>query len=141
MRRSVVVACLVGSLLLPAEAAFGGESEYGGRLEGDPTTFFGFDVDRVNGVRKARHFFIVDFPYACYDGTTDRSGPVGVPGAFRIRNGRFGGTVSSDSPVSEYEIHGRLRRGGRAVGTLEATRETSTSCYTAELDWRVARAV
>jgi hypothetical protein len=69
MKRVVLVLCLVAAMAVPA-AAFGGlvfppHNSFQGRVEGDPNTYFGFNLNKKKA--KVRHLAVA-LPLNCYSG-------------------------------------------------------------------------
>jgi hypothetical protein len=69
MKRVVLVLSLAAVVALPS-AAFGGlvfppHNSFQGRVEGDPNTYFGFNVNKKHGA--VRHLAVA-FPMNCYSG-------------------------------------------------------------------------
>ena len=85
MKRFVLVICLCGLLALPAMAVagvFAPSNEFQGRVEGDPNTYFGFDLGKSNGKQRVKHVTGV-LPMSCYNGDQGML-PVRVHGPFKV---------------------------------------------------------
>jgi hypothetical protein len=69
MKRVVLVLCLVAAMAIPTVAlprlAFPPHNAYQGRVEGDPNTYFGFNLNKKKG--KVRHLAVA-LPLNCYSG-------------------------------------------------------------------------
>ena len=163
-----VVSTGVGALLALAIVvpgmAVGGmlalDNDFEGRVEGDPLTYFGFDL---NGSRDRRKVAKVtaQLRYACTNGD---EGPadVRVKGKLRVDDDRFAGTLRrtgeavarvfaarGGSPARvKYRIRGKFTTKRKAKGSVDAEirfREMKTRggqlvrCYTGKVDWKARR--
>jgi hypothetical protein len=144
MKKLIVLTCLVATVSVVPLARAGTivitfDRDYEGRVERDSNTWFGFDVDNVNGHKKARHiqFYV---PMACRGDGQFRL-LAGVEGAFRVRHHRFHGTgdLRFVKGGGEATVTGRLRRHGRARGTVDVTTPGDSDCYSGVLEWRARR--
>ena len=131
------------------------ENDYEGRAERDPGTYFGFDLVREDGKRKVAKVTAL-LAYSCDSGSGGR-GLARARGKLAVKaSGRFAGRLSvpeNQVPVRRgearsltYDVTGRLRRRGRARGTIDAVllfvgapRGGSTRCYSGRVDWRARR--
>jgi len=171
MKRLVLVICLCGLLAVPAMAmagVFATNNQFQGRVEGDPNTYFGFDVARAKHHRQKVRQLSFAVPMACYNGDQDIV-EVRVPGSFRL--GGLGvilrGTADSGSAArakaghrhhrakiflgeadvdtangsGEAYFYGVVRRHGKAAGYLHVHThgESLGKCYTGYLEWRAHR--
>jgi hypothetical protein len=172
MKRLVLVLCLCGLLAVPSTAmagVFAPDNQFQGRAEGDPNTYFGFDVTGKKKHRKVRHLAVA-VPMACYDGTQGIV-EVPVPGSFRLRSpGVVLVTVSGgssahekarphhrhhvkiffaesdvDTPNGSGEIYlfGEVGRHGKARGYLQVHTDGASTgkCYSGLLEWKAKRGV
>lgn len=151
MRRivaTVVSIAAAGALASPASAGTFPDHQFEGRIQGDRSTYIGFDVKRANGASRVRRIFAV-IPAWCHARYGGRA-RVRVEGSIKVRDGRFRGTLRSDFEGSpfRFKIRGRLH-GKTASGRLSTrgvyedagtTRGGEpTICYTGVLRWRAKR--
>ena len=164
MMRRVTATAVVIAIGLAVPAAAGPpdifENRYEGRVERDPTTYFGFDVVKKQGKKKVARVTAL-LRYNCVNGTGGDAA-ARARGKLRVRDGRFQGTVNGQplpfraphsrlGPPSsariEYRVQGELRKRGKAKGKIDATlRFTPTMrgdgqvrCYSGKLDWKAKR--
>ncbi len=154
MKLLVICICVVGALAIPAVATGGAvvfptDNDYQGRIEGDPNTYFGFDVVRQSGKRKVKHV-LAQPPYNCYSGGNHGYALAEIPGSFRIRHGRFHGTrefaydnlYQPSPPLATFKLSGRLLRHGKARGTVGFRAYPvgpGDTCYSGTLAWNAKR--
>jgi len=130
MKRVVMCVSLAVALAVPAVALGGAvgfppDNDYQGRIEGDPNTYFGFDVIHRNGHKVVKNGAMQP-PHNCYSGSNHGYDPVEIPGSFRVRHGRFHGTRQGTYPAlyppsppsATFKLSGRLLRHGRSRGSV-----------------------
>jgi len=152
MKRFGICICLVGVLAIPGIAAGGAvfppDNAYQGRIEGDPNTYFGFDIVHQNGKRKVTQVALQP-PHSCYSGNHGYD-PVVIPGSFTVRHGRFHGTrqgtytelYSPSPPPATFKLSGKLLRHGKARGTVGFRAfpvGPGDTCYSGTLAWKANR--
>jgi hypothetical protein len=159
LKRLVISICLVAALVVPAIAlarTFPPDSDYQGRVEGDPNTYFGFDRDRIHGHRMIRHIAF-SAPINCYSGDHGIV-KARIPGKFKIERGLFGVPhvprvlrhlrfFFADGPIhlpygdGTAEAFGNLLGDNRAGGELRVVTHSDTlgKCYSGILGWRAKR--
>jgi hypothetical protein len=151
------------AVAVPAMAGFGPkefDNDFEGRVEADPTTYFGFDVKRKKGDRKVARVTAL-LHYACSNG--DGGGASArVKGKLPVEDDRFAGTlrrtadfVTRDLAARggnpghiKYRVRGKFTSKRKAKGTVDAEirfRATKmrggelVRCYTGEVDWKARR--
>lgn len=146
-----VSALAAASLAAPASAGID-DNQWQGRVERDPNTYFGFDIDRTQSGKKVAKVGAY-LGYSCTNGNQIRA-YARIPGRLAVKNGRFAGILRDDNPPSRsargtadsitYRVRGRFLRGGKARGRIDAELTYSTPgglgrCYSGDLDWRARR--
>lgn len=156
-----VTSALLAFAALAASAGAGTsqfDNGYQGRVEKDPSTYFGFDVAKSGGQTKVKKVTAV-ISYHCqgsagggptqFQGTGQGSlnvhkdktfaGTMNVP--FELRGG-------SGVPQITYKVKGKLQKHGKAKGTLDAEflipgeirgGNPPTNCYSGKLGWKVKK--
>src|SRR5918998_984199 len=138
-------ATVTAALALAAPAPAAKQGDYDGRVKGAPGSEITFNVDRRKGEKhvKVFRFEATGVPTDC-GGSPDTT-EYGLPGYFglRIRDGRF---HIKDSPSgfrddSLFVLHGRLRPGGRAKGTLRIVDDfdNTPTCSTGRVRWSASK--
>jgi hypothetical protein len=136
---------LLAALLLAAAAGAARQGEYDGRVKGAPNSNITFEVDRRKDELHVKVFkFSADrVPTHC-PGGPDTTG-YSLPGYFglRIKDGKF---HIKDSPSgfrddNLFVLHGRLRPGGRAKGTLRIVDDFDDipTCSTGRVRWSASK--
>jgi hypothetical protein len=136
---------LVTALVLAAGAGAARQGEYDGKVKGAPGSEITFKVDRRKGEKhvKVFRFEATGVPTDC-GGSPDTT-EYGLPGYFglRIREGRF---RIKDSPSgfrddSLFVLHGRVKPGGRAKGTLRIVDDFDNipTCSTGRVRWAASK--
>jgi hypothetical protein len=115
-------AIAASAAFLPAQAEARQGGTYMGSLAGDPSATVEFQLELgTSGKRKRASFEARNVELSCDDGTTRRWVFSPTPFPFRNRTA-FRGEHYFIEPGTSYEtyfeVSGRLRRGGRALGTL-----------------------
>jgi hypothetical protein len=155
MRRLVALLVLLTGLSVPALAiagVFPPDTESQGRIEGDPNTWFGYDVVKAGKVHKVKHISAI-VPMHCYNGD-DPTIEVSVPGSFKIRTyhlpphvhvipPRFfyaDAEIETDAGPGDVDLYGDLRSHHRGRGEIEVETEDETmgACYSGYLSWKVS---
>ena len=140
----------------PAELS----NDFEGRVEGDRTTYFGFDVVKKRGVKKVAKVTAL-LRYSCDDGDNGYAS-ARVKGKLPVENDRFAGTlrrtadfVSREVAVRggnpgriTYRMRGKFTSKRKAKGKIDAEirfRPTKmrgaevVRCYSGGLDWKAKR--
>lgn len=152
MRRftlAAMLACLLSAtaVALPTKNA----GEYNGHVRGDPypESAIWFDIDRTEaGRRRVVDFSASGLDYRCESGPPGETPAVFLQRGFRIKRDRtFGGRA--DAVIAGFDpparLRGKIRRRGRAVGTLRIHGELDpvghpgVECTTGRLEWRARR--
>ena len=144
MRRRTAIA-VAAALLVPATAAATIVGDYHGQIKGDALTELGFDVKRSDSGHKRVRFFVADgVSFTCTVGADGRTDPMQIDATFPVnRDGEFkgkGDVITNVDPVGK--VTGRLKRGGRAAGTLRISGEldgAGSSCTTGVQEWRAEK--
>ncbi len=149
MKRQLPVVALASIALAAAGAgsAYGFASEYTGEVKDDPPSDMGFNIDRAGGGdRKVVEFTSVNIQFECEIGTPGRTDGPQQLGKMRVKDdGSFKG---SDEVVGipadpHGKVTGKLRRGGKAVGTLRLRGEldgnAGSDCDTGTQDWKAEK--
>jgi hypothetical protein len=163
-RRAALAAGLAGLVLaIPASAGPPGsivDNGYEGRVERNPTTYFGFDVIRNGDTRRVAEVTSL-LRYNCVNGSGGDA-LARVNGRLRIEDDRFAGTLRGEpepfraahrlgppgSATVRYELRGKLDGRRRAKGTIDAElffpelmarRGSLVRCYSGKLDWKARR--
>jgi hypothetical protein len=159
IRRIVLVLCLTIGIALPASAlaglVFPLDNDYQGRLEGDPNTYFGFDVYKRHGKLKRVNRIATAIPLNCYSG--DRGiVEVRVPGLFKVNRLTIRGAPRSLRRLKFFEVDERVDTDvgsgtveafglpgphGGSVGSISIhTRSADLGkCYSGTLGWKAQR--
>ncbi len=162
MRRAVWAAAgpfIALAIAVPAIAGFAGtgplDNEFEGRVEGDRTTYFGFNVKGVGDNRKVAKVK-AHLRYTCTDGEAGAAS-ARVKGKLRVEDDRFAGTLrrranfgaSRGGPGTiKYRIRGKLTSNRKAKGRVDAELRFRAPemrgvpfvrCYTGEVDWKAKR--
>jgi hypothetical protein len=161
MKRVVLVLCLVAAIALPGSAlaglAFPPDNSYQGRLEGDPNTYFGFDVHKRHKRLKRVNRIVAAIPLNCYSGAHQIVN-VRVPGSYKVTRllpGRNtprvlrriklfevdSARIETDAGAGTAEVFGILMPHGRSQGTIWVyTRDPDLGkCYSGGLGWQTKR--
>lgn len=141
-RGLVAVAATVAlATAIPASALLLGG--YNGHVVGQPNTTVAFELERTDSGRRVQNFIVSNIPYTCEGGGSGTTGQLVAEGGFRVRRGEFSGTREViDSAQDPITVHGELRRGGLARGTLKVFGPLAgggTDCTSGRLDWRAER--
>jgi hypothetical protein len=147
-KKRIYAGALAACLAVPAVAFGGGvvsDPDYGGKVEGDPNTYFGFDVVKRNGVKRIKRMFVVNIPFGCPDAEQDGRQTGDLEGAIKVRaDGRFAktrsynfGDMRGNATGIKYTVRGRLR-GDRARGTFNI-RLRGSGCYSGTLRFRAKK--
>lgn len=150
MRTKAIAAASLATLLIGAwagTASAGDGPEYAGRIEKDPTTWFGFDVSGSGDSRKVKHLFVFNVSVACNDGDGGRRGFLQVGRNFNVsKQGRFHGTgravqlTKQNAPTYFVRVSGKLKPSGKkAAGEVELKLAGDTRCYSGTLDWKARK--
>jgi hypothetical protein len=162
MRRAVLAVagpCIALAIAVPAFAGFAGtgplDNDFEGRVEGDRTTYFGFNVKGAGDNRKVAKVK-AHLRYACTDGEAGGAS-ARVKGRLRVEDDRFAGTLRRRADFGaarggpgtiKYRIRGKFASKRKARGTVDAEirfRATEmrggplVRCYTGEVDWKARR--
>jgi hypothetical protein len=163
IRRAVAIAAVIAfGFAVPATAGPPAifDNQYEGRVERNPTTYFGFDVIKRQGEKKVAKVTAL-LRYNCVNGSGGDAA-ARARGKLRVEDDRFRGTVSGLALAARaphrrlgpsglrvtYRLKGRLLERGRAKGTIDATLRFTpvpargdglVRCYTGELDWKARR--
>jgi hypothetical protein len=140
-----VLIMAVAVLLVPASAAAIFIGPYQGQIKGDALSEIGFDTERTDSGRKrVVQFFTDGISFTCTVGADGRTEPMLVDATFRLNRDREfkgkGDMITEVDPVGK--VVGRLKRGGRAVGTVRITGELAgagSQCTTGVQEWRAAK--
>ena len=149
MRRLITSIVLVAALAVPASALAGlviiypplPDTEYQGRIEGDPHTFIGFDLGHVNGKTKVKHFSFSS-PFFCRGAGNPDYAHLETDAKFTVHDHRFGGTRQhlEGNTTINLTVHGKLRRHGKARGIFRFEfHNASRDCYSGLYDWHAKR--
>ena len=152
MRRLLLVALAVGGLATAgAHAIVVQTGGYNGQIKGDPYpgSSISFKVKRTAaGKRRIVKFIASGMAYTCKGGMSGSTPAVSLERGFRVRKDRtFGGRADAvilgfDPPA---RLKGKLRRRGRAVGTLRVFGELDpvgqpgVYCDTGLQEWRAKK--
>jgi hypothetical protein len=159
MRASLILAALgVIALAVPAHAGFGPanlDNDFEGRVEGDITTYFGFDVVKKQGKKKVAKVTAL-LRYACTDGDGGNAS-ARVKGKLPVKDDRFAGTLRrtadfvarGGSPGRiKYGVRGKFTSKRKAKGTVDAEIRFRAEkmrgfeivrCYSGEVNWKARR--
>jgi hypothetical protein len=156
---SVAVIAALG-IALPASAGFTGtgplDNDFEGRVEGDRSTYFGFNVKGTGNNRKVARVK-AHLRYTCTDGDFGDAS-ARVKGKLAVEDDRFAGTLRrradfgatrGDNPGAiKYRIRGKFTSRRKAKGTVDAEIRFRAPemrggpivrCYTGEVDWKARR--
>jgi hypothetical protein len=145
LRRSLALAGVVATLLVPGSAAAYVHS-YAGGLTGTAGTVKFTDKHRPGRARKVVDFSWMKAPAQCKEGPVDVDGHFGFP--MRVRDGRFHGLgLASDASSGDVIGYARVvgefhNRGADATGTLRVSGDVpgyGHNCETHRLDWTATR--
>ena len=147
------------AIAVPAIAGFAGtgplDNEFEGRVEGDRTTYFGFNVKGAGDNRKVAKVK-AHLRYTCTDGEAGGAA-ARVKGRLRVEDDRFAGTLRRRADFGatrggpgtiKYRIRGKFKSKRKAKGTVDAELRFSAAkmrggpvirCYTGEVDWKATR--
>jgi hypothetical protein len=167
MKRLVLLFCLCGLLAVPALATAGvlqPDNQFQGRVEGDPNTYFGFDVTGSKDREKVRHV-TATLPMTCYSSDQGMV-ETNIPGSFKLRRPRVeiisvgsGGhhrhtvrrlhyrffyaeaDVETPDGSGEAYLYGAVRHHGKARGYIrvQTHSESLGKCYSGGLEWKAKR--
>ena len=138
---TIALIAAIAALSVPTTAPAGGDlPEYGGRVEGDPYHYIGFDVLGSGDNRRIKNVFLVGIPFACegevqmdreYGPVPDARVPVRADGTFdKIVHG-------TKNKSFRFKLAGRIR-GNRARGVYNLS-FGDPRCYTATFRWRARK--
>jgi hypothetical protein len=137
----------VAVVAISATALAFGLGEYNGNVKGDPSSGLWFEVRQTEDGRRVKDIGGAGFDFTCDEGTPGDTSGVGLERSFKVEDGSFGGTSNAvilgfDPPA---KITGRLKRGGRATGTirmkgeLDPEGQPGIECKTGVLEWRAEK--
>lgn len=149
---TLAIALLLLSLAAGALAlALTSGGQFNGEIKGDPypDSSISFDVQRTRkGHRRVKNVNASGLDFTCEAGSPSQTSAVRLEGGFRVDgNGEFGGRT--DATILGFDpparLSGKLRRHGRATGTLRVHGELDpeaqpgVDCDTGRLEWRAKR--
>jgi len=134
-------------MALPA-IALGGpppDPEYGGKIDGKPSRYIGFDIKGSGGSKRLVNMFVRNVPFdRCDDPADDGKDGGSFEGKFPIDgNGKFDDTKTDQFDARgvatgiTYTLKGSLD-GSRAQGTLKM-KLLGTNCRSGEVDWKARK--
>ena len=147
MRRALATALSFAFVFGAAPAIAGvssgdDDNDYEGRVDKNDDLYFGFDL---NGDKSKVKGITAKLGYACENDDLVIT-LVETDGSLNLTDsGRFNGEMTyRENPNNKvhYRVEGKLRKQGRARGTLKGTYEDpfyETPCRTGEVDWRAKR--
>jgi hypothetical protein len=117
-------------------------------IKGDPDSDLSFNLRKTDAGRRVKSVIGFGLDYTCKDSSSDQTSGVELMRSFPVdEDGEFGGKADAvilgfDPPA---KLTGKLRRGGRASGTIRVHGELDPKgnpgldCNTGTLEWRADR--
>jgi hypothetical protein len=149
MRRWIIAGLALAILVPTGALAISVGGNYHGAVKGDPDSSINFELKRTDsGKRRVTGFVAAQLDFTCEGGDPGQTSGVLLNRGFRVKRDRsFGGRA--DATILGFDpparLRGKLRRHGRAVGTIrvhgeiDPQNQPAVDCDTGVQAWRAKR--